>query len=89
MDKLKHLQNNDIRYMQNYMSRASLQDSRLEFRYRTRILNNTEKIQFHELPKQFQELSPQFQELSPQFQELSPQFQELSPLSQRQTRGGH
>ena len=40
MEKLKHLQKDDLRYMQKYMANTSLDDSRLEFRYRTRMLNN-------------------------------------------------
>ena len=35
MEKLKHLKNTDIRYMQKYMTQASLENARLEFRYRT------------------------------------------------------
>ena len=37
MEKLKHLQMDDLRYMQIYMANVSLEDSRLEFRYRTRM----------------------------------------------------
>ena len=40
MEKLKHLKNTDIRYMQKYMTQASLENARLEFRYRTRMLDN-------------------------------------------------
>ena len=40
MEKLKHLKYNDIRYMQDYMKRASLEDARLEFRYRVGMLDN-------------------------------------------------
>ena len=40
MEKLKHLQKDDLRNMQKYMERASLEDSRLEFRYRKRMPNN-------------------------------------------------
>ena len=39
MEKLKHLQNTDLRYMQKYMAQVSLENSRLEFRYRTRMLD--------------------------------------------------
>ena len=39
MEKLRHLQNTDIRYMQKYMAQVSLENSRLEFRYRTRMLD--------------------------------------------------
>ena len=39
MEKLKHLQNMDIRYMQKYMAQVSLENSRLEFRYRVRMLD--------------------------------------------------
>ena len=31
MEKLKHLQNTDIRYMQKYMAQVSLENSQLEF----------------------------------------------------------
>ena len=40
MDKLKHLQTSEIRYRQKYMSMSSLEDARLEFRYRTNMLDN-------------------------------------------------
>ena len=40
MEKLKHLKDTDIRYMQGYMKRASLEDARLEFRYRVGMLDN-------------------------------------------------
>ena len=40
MEKLKHLKDNDIRYMQGYMKMASLEDARLEFRYRVNMLDN-------------------------------------------------
>ena len=40
MEKLKHLKDTDIRYMQDYMKRASLEDARLEFRYRVGMLDN-------------------------------------------------
>ena len=40
MEKLKHLKDDDIRYMQGYMKMASLEDARLEFRYRVGMLDN-------------------------------------------------
>ena len=40
MEKLKHLKDDDIRYMQDYMKMASLEDARLEFRYRVGMLDN-------------------------------------------------
>ena len=40
MEKLKHLKDQDLRYMQPYMKRASLEDARLEFRYRVNMLDN-------------------------------------------------
>ena len=40
MKKLKHLQNTDLRYMQGYMKLASLEDSRIEFRFRVGMLDN-------------------------------------------------
>ena len=40
MEKLKHLKNTELRYMQKYMTQASLEDARLEFRYRVRMLDN-------------------------------------------------
>ena len=39
MEKLKNLKNTDIRYVQKYMTLASLEDARLEFRYRVRMLD--------------------------------------------------
>ena len=39
MEKLKHLKETDIRYMQKYMSQVSLENARLAFRYRTRMLD--------------------------------------------------
>jgi hypothetical protein len=39
MEKLKHLKNTDLRYMQKYMTQVSLENARLEFRYRTRMLD--------------------------------------------------
>ena len=39
MEKLKHLKNTELRYMQNYMSQVSLENARLEFRYRVRMLD--------------------------------------------------
>ena len=38
-EKLKHLKNTDIKYMQKFMTLASLKDARLEFRYRVRMLD--------------------------------------------------
>ena len=40
MKKVKYLQNAELRYMQDYMKLASLEDSRLEFRYRVGMLDN-------------------------------------------------
>ena len=40
MTKLKHLKNSDLRYMQKYMTMASLEDARVEFRYRVGMLDN-------------------------------------------------
>ena len=40
MKKLKHLKNDDIRYMQSYMTMASLENARLELRFRVGILDN-------------------------------------------------
>ena len=40
MEKLKHLKDDDIRYMQDYMKMASLEGARLEFRYRVGMLDN-------------------------------------------------
>ena len=39
MEKLKHLKNTELRYMQTYMSQVSLENARLEFRYRVRMLD--------------------------------------------------
>ena len=40
MEKLKHLKDKDIRYMQDYMKSVSLEDARLEFCYRVGMLDN-------------------------------------------------
>ena len=40
MEKLKHLKNIDLRYIQKYMKQASLENARLELRYKIRMLNN-------------------------------------------------
>ena len=40
MKKLKHLQHTELRYMQDYMKLASLEDSRVEYRYRVGMLDN-------------------------------------------------
>ena len=40
MQKLKHLQNTDIRYRQDYMKMSSLEYARIEFKYRTNMLDN-------------------------------------------------
>ena len=40
MKKLKHLQHTDIRYRQSYMKMSSLEYARIEFKYRTNMLNN-------------------------------------------------
>ena len=40
MEKLRHLKNADIRHMQNYMKRVSLEDARLEFKFRVGMLDN-------------------------------------------------
>ena len=40
MEKLKHLKNSDMRKMREYMKMASLEDARLEFRFRVGMLDN-------------------------------------------------
>ena len=40
MKKLKHLQHTDIRFRQKYMNIASLEYARIEFKYRTNMLDN-------------------------------------------------
>ena len=40
MEKLKHLQNADIRFRQEYMKLNSLEYAPIEFKYRTNMLNN-------------------------------------------------
>jgi hypothetical protein len=40
MEKLKHLQNTDIRYRQEYMRLKSLEYARIEFKYRSNMLDN-------------------------------------------------
>ena len=40
MEKLEYLKNTDLRYMLKYMTQVSLENARLEFRYRTRMLDN-------------------------------------------------
>jgi exonuclease III len=40
MEKLKHLKNTDLRKMQDYMSMASLEDARVEFKFRVGMLDN-------------------------------------------------
>ena len=40
MEKLKHLKDTDIRYMQPYMKFASLENARIEFKFRVRMLDN-------------------------------------------------
>ena len=37
--KLKHLQHTDIRYRQNYMNMSSLEYARIEFKFRTNMLD--------------------------------------------------
>ena len=37
---MKHLKEDNIRYMQRYMTMASLENARLEFRYRVGMLDN-------------------------------------------------
>ena len=37
-EKLKHLKNTNIQYMQIYMTQTSLENARLEFKYRTRMM---------------------------------------------------
>ena len=40
MEKLKYLQNTDIQYRQEYMMMSSLEYARVEFKYRTNMLDN-------------------------------------------------
>ena len=40
MKKLEHLRNEDMRYMKPYMAMASLENARIEFRYRVGMLDN-------------------------------------------------
>ena len=40
MKKLKHLQHTDIRFRQSYMNISSLEYARIEFKYRTNMLDN-------------------------------------------------
>ena len=40
MKKLKHLQHTDIRFIKKYMNIASLEYARIEFKYRTNMLDN-------------------------------------------------
>jgi hypothetical protein len=40
MKKLEHLRREDLRYMQRYMTMASLDNARVEFRYRVGMLDN-------------------------------------------------
>ena len=47
MEKIKHLKDTDIRYMQGYMKRASIEDPRLEFRYRVGMLDNRANMGKH------------------------------------------
>ena len=40
MKKLEHLQKEDLRYMKDYMTMASLENARVEFRFRAGMLDN-------------------------------------------------
>ena len=54
MKKLQHMQNSDLRRMSDYMKMASLEDARLEFRFRVGMLDNRanmgKKYQFKNCP---------------------------------------